>query len=105
MRRIKKMRVLSQFRSDRRGIVYTVVAVLAILFVADIMYLVLAVSSASFFDAFEPYVADSIQEANLLSTLRNVGPITIIIINVGLILVLVVSAWKRGTNEVEALQV
>jgi hypothetical protein len=89
--------------SDRAGNFYTNLVLVIVLFVADITYVVIAYTANTFFDSFATYTLGNLNLVNLQSTLRYVGPITIVAINVGLLILIVVSAWKRGTNEVEDL--
>ncbi len=87
--------------ADKRGFFYTAVVIVVILFAVDITSLVVLLVSNRFFDAFVPYIGDNIQIAGLQTTLRFVGPVAIVAINIGLIVLLVVSAWKRQTVEDE----
>ncbi len=92
--------MLTKLAKDTRGIFYTAIIIIIVLFVSDIMYITVALVGNTFFDIWVAggYVTN-IQMADMLSTLRYVGPIVIVIINIGLIGLLVVSAWKRGRNE------
>ena len=90
--------------ADRVGGFYTNLIVVITLFVVDITYLAVALTTNKFFDMFVAggYVSN-VQMENLLGTLRFVGPIVIVVINAGLVVILIASAWKRGTNETEDL--
>ncbi len=92
--------MLTKFAKDTRGIFYTAIIIVIVLFVSDIIYITVALVGNTFFDIWVAggYVT-TIQTADLLSTLRYVGPIVIVIVNIGLIGLLIVSAWKRGSNE------
>jgi hypothetical protein len=97
------MKPIRSLLADRVGNFYTNLVLVIVLFVADITYVVVAYTSNTFFDSFAVYTLGNANLVNLQSTLRYVGPITIVAINIGLLVLLVVSAWKRGTNEVEDL--
>lgn len=56
-----------------------------------------------FLDSWALAVTETPQMAGLDSVMRNVGAIVIVVINIGLIVLLVVSAWKRQTVEAEDL--
>lgn len=85
---------------NKKGIFYTAVIIVIVLFVADIMYLAVALTSAKFFDAWDQTVTNNIYMDNLEAVSRNLGAIVIVILNVGLVILLIVAAWKRGSNEV-----
>ena len=87
--------------ADKKGYALTVLVIVIVLFVADIAYLVLAVANATFLDAFETYISGNLYLEGLEGTLRYTGPTTIVIINIGLLFLLVVSAWKRQRVETE----
>ncbi len=84
---------------DKRGNFYTTIIVVIILFVVDIMYLVVAYATNSFFDKFDSVGSANVYTSQLEATLRYVGPTVIVVLNIGLVVYLVVSAWKRGSNE------
>lgn len=88
---------------DKSGLFFSALVIVIVLFVADITYIVVAYVDNSFFDSFAVYIAGNVQLENMQSTLRYVGPIMIVVINLGLVGLLVVSAWKRGSNEMEDL--
>jgi hypothetical protein len=85
--------------SNKLGNFYTNLVIVIVLFVADITYVVVALVANRFFDSFLSYTLGNVNLINLQSTLRYVGPIAIVVINIGLIVLLLVSAWKRGSNE------
>jgi hypothetical protein len=87
------------FLHDKKGIFVTAVVIVIVLFVADITYLVVALVNVSFLDLIGEIGASNVNIIALDAVLRNVGPITIVVINIGLVLLLVVSAWKRQTVE------
>jgi hypothetical protein len=87
------------FLHDKKGIFVTAVVIVIILFVADITYLVVALVNINFLDLIGEIGTSNVSITGLDATLRNVGPITIVILNIGLVLLLVVSAWKRQTVE------
>ena len=89
------------FVANKAGYFFTAVTIIVVLFVADIVYVVAALVNNKFFDAFAGYSAADIQIAGLQSTLRYVGPITIVTLNIGLIILLIVAAWKRQSVESE----
>lgn len=91
------MKHLKRFLNDTSGIFYTAFVIVITLFIADIIYLVVALGVNQFFDNFE--VGNNVFLLNLQSTLRNVGPFVIVILNIGLLVLLAVAAWKRGTVE------
>lgn len=84
---------------DKKGIFYTIVVVVIVLFIADIMYLTVAVTANSFFDAWDASVTSNTNTTLLQGALRNVGPIVIITVNVGLVVYMLAAAWKRRTDE------
>ena len=56
-----------------------------------------------FLDAWAANINETAQMTGMDSVLRGSGAIVIVVINVGLIVLLVVSAWKRQTVEAEDL--
>jgi hypothetical protein len=82
---------------------YSAVIIVIILFVADITWVVSAMVQNRFLDSWALAVTETPQMQGLDSVMRNVGAIVIVIINIGLIVLLIVSAWKRQTVEAEDL--
>jgi uncharacterized membrane protein YjgN (DUF898 family) len=85
---------------SKQGIFYTAVIIVVVMFVMDISYLAVALTTNKFFDMWDLTVTNNVYMDNLETVSRNVGPIVVVILNVGLIILLVASAWKRGSNEV-----
>jgi hypothetical protein len=73
------------------------------MFVADITWVVAAMVQNRFLDAWRTTINETAQMAGMDNVLRGSGAIVIVVINIGLLVLLVVSAWKRQTVEAEDL--
>jgi ABC-type spermidine/putrescine transport system permease subunit I len=90
---------IKNFVENKAGIFYTAVIIIIILFVTDITYLTVAYTSNSFFDTWEEVAVSNVYIDQLTDTVRFVGPVVIVVLNIGLIILLLVSAWKRNSVE------
>lgn len=95
---------MKNLRLDKRGFFTTIFAIVVILFITDITYITIALAGARFFDSFSSFIdPTNIDITGMETSLRLAGPISIVIINIGLLVLLIVSAWKRQTVETEDL--
>jgi hypothetical protein len=91
---------MRNFKQNTQGFFYTAVVIVIVLFTVDISAVTVLLVTNRFFDLWDTVTTGGFGTL-LEGSLRNVGPIVIVIVNIGLIVLLVVSAWKRQTIEEE----
>ena len=90
---------LKQFIENKRGnFLLTAIVIIITLMCADIAWIVMAVTQSRFLDAFTVYETNA-QMQGLDAILRTQSAWVIVVINIGLVALLIVSAWKRQTVE------
>jgi hypothetical protein len=96
--------VFKKLLADQSGnFFYSAVIIIVILFVADITWVATTMVKNTFLDTWAQSVVENAQMVQFDGVLRTSGAIVIVVINVGLIALLIVSAWKRQTVEAEDL--
>jgi hypothetical protein len=88
---------------NKNGLFLTAVIIIITLMVSDILWLVLIVVQNNFLDTWlNPSWSNhssNTHEVVLADMLRNQGAIVIVAINIGLVVLLIIAAWKRETQD------
>ena len=91
------MRKIKDFKNNKRGVFWTMFVGVAVIFIATITWLVMIIVATQFVDTFSVFaspIAVSLGDTSILQ-----GSIVIAVIDIGIVIWMIISAFKRESQE------